>query len=132
MLLEDFEYHVQTAKCDLTATRLGATAEFDRDGAVCLQQTIRIKPGAVYHMAGQIRAADAQGHGCLQMAFVDSLGGALEDAPDIARSETVTGTTAWVRVAFETTAPAAAAAMEVRLFMTGKGTVFAKGLMVHR
>ncbi len=31
MLLEDFEYHVQTSKCDLTATRLGATAEFEAD-----------------------------------------------------------------------------------------------------
>jgi len=31
MLLEDFEYHVQTSKCDLSATRLGATAEFEGD-----------------------------------------------------------------------------------------------------
>ena len=31
VLLEDFECSVQTAKCDLKATRLGATAEFDTD-----------------------------------------------------------------------------------------------------
>ena len=31
MLLEDFEYHVQTSKCDITSTRLGATAEFEGD-----------------------------------------------------------------------------------------------------
>lgn len=31
MLLEDFEYHVETAKCDASATRLRAVAKFETD-----------------------------------------------------------------------------------------------------
>lgn len=105
--------------------------EFDRDGACCLQQTLRAAPGTVYHMAARVRTQDLEGAACLQMAFVDELGAAMEDAPDIARGATFAGTTDWTPDQFEARAPQGACAMEVRLFITGKGRAWVRDVFVH-
>ena len=105
--------------------------EFDREGAVCLQQTVRVTPGTVYHMAAKVRTEDVEVAACLQMAFVNAMGAAVEDAPDIARGETFTGTMDWTADQFEATAPAEACAMEVRLFITGKGRAWVRDVFVH-
>jgi hypothetical protein len=104
---------------------------YDRKGACCLQQTIRAIPGKTYHMAGQVRAEALDGHACLQLAFVDARGAAVDDAPDIPRGQTFSGSTDWTQDAFLAKAPPAAVAIEVRLFITGRGKAFVKGLMVH-
>jgi hypothetical protein len=104
---------------------------YDRQGALCLQQTIRAVPGLTYHMAGQLRSADLAGHACFHLAFVDAMGAAIHDAPQIPRGRAVEGTTEWTPDRFEAVAPPTATAVEVRLFITGKGRAWMKGVMVH-
>ena len=105
--------------------------EYDRSGALCLQQTVRAVPGTVYHMAGQIRTEDLKGHACFQMSFVDALGAAIYDAPDIPRGQTFSGTVGWTPDSFEAVAPPTATALEIRLFITGQGRAWMKSVMVH-
>ena len=93
---------------------------YDRSGVVCLQQTVRVKPRARYWLSGWIRTEEVDGIACLQMSFVDHMGAAVHDAPDIPRGKALSGTTGWVADAFGATAPAQATVMEVRLFLTGK------------
>ena len=104
---------------------------YDRDGALALQQTIRAEAGTTYHLAGQIRTEDLRGHACFQMAFVDARGAAIHDAPDIPRGQTFTGTVDWTADDFQAVAPPTATAIEVRLFITGRGKTWMKGVMVH-
>ena len=103
---------------------------YDRSGAVCLQQTLRVEPGTVYHLAGRIRTQALDGLACFQMAFLDALGAAIEDGPDIARGMALRGTTDWTPDAFDVVAPPRAAVMEVRVFLTGKGRAWMKDLIV--
>jgi len=104
---------------------------YDRDGALCLQQTIRARPALAYHMAGQIRTEDLDGSACFQVCFVDERGAAMHDAPQIPRGEVFNGTTDWTADNFEAVAPAGAVAAEVRLFITGRGKAWMKGVLVH-
>ncbi|MFW6155415.1 MAG: PQQ-binding-like beta-propeller repeat protein [Planctomycetota bacterium] len=104
---------------------------YDRNGALCLQQTIAATPGMIYHMAGQIRTEDLRGAACFQLSFIDARGAAVYDAPDIPRGETFDGTTDWTPSTLEAVAPPAATAVEVRLFLTGRGKAWVKGLLVH-
>lgn len=103
---------------------------YDRHGAVCLQQTLRVEPGTRYHLSGRIRTESVEGIACFQMAFVDAFGAALHDAPDIARGETLRGTTDWTPDMLQTEAPSKATAMEVRLFLTGPGKAWMKDVTV--
>ncbi len=104
---------------------------YDLDGALCLQQTIRAEGGAVYHMAGQIRTEDLDGYACFQMAFVDAIGAAIHDAPDIPRGEIFSGTAPYGPDSFQARAPNRATALEVRFFITGRGKAWMKDVMVH-
>ena len=104
---------------------------YDRSGALCLQQTIQAAPGVTYHLAGQIRTENLDGYACFQLAFVDARGAAIHDAPDIPRGRAFDGTGDFAPDSFHTVAPAAATAVEVRLFITGRGKAWMKGLMVH-
>lgn len=105
--------------------------EYDRHGALCLQQTIRATPGLTYHLAGQIRTESLDGHACFQLAFVDAIGAAVHDAPDIPRGQSFEGTVDWTQDRVEAVAPPSATALEVRLFITGSGRAWMKGVMVH-
>ncbi|MCE9614325.1 MAG: hypothetical protein K8T26_08615 [Lentisphaerae bacterium] len=104
---------------------------YDRHGALCLQQTIRAVPGLTYHLAGQLRTQDLDGHACFQLAFVDSRGAAIHDAPQIPRGHTFAGTTDWTQDGVEAVAPPTATAVEVRLFVSGTGRAWMKSVMVH-
>lgn len=104
---------------------------YDRGGALLLQQTVRAVPGTTYHLAGQIRTEDLEGFAFFQMAFMDTLGAAIHDAPDIPRGGIFTGTTDWTRDQLQATAPDRATALELRLFVTGKGKAWMKGLLLH-
>ena len=104
---------------------------YDRPGALFLQQTVRCRPGTTYHMAGQIRTEDLDGHACLQMSFVDAMGAAVYDAPYIPRGQSLKGSAGWTQDSFEATAPQTATALEARLFITGSGKAFVKGLLLH-
>lgn len=104
---------------------------YGREGVLCLQQTVRAAPGTTYHMAGQIRTEDLDGYACFQMCFVDALGAAIHDAPDIPRGETFSGTGGWAQDSFQTVAPDRTTAVEVRFFITGRGKAWVKGVMVH-
>ncbi|MCD6364772.1 MAG: hypothetical protein J7M14_02735 [Planctomycetes bacterium] len=104
---------------------------YDRGGALCLQQTIRAVEGKTYHMAGQIRTEKLRGYACFQMAFIDEMGAAIHDAPDIPRGEIFAGTSQWTPDSFQAVAPPRAKAVEIRLFITGSGKAWMKGVMVH-
>ncbi len=104
---------------------------YDRSGALSLQQTVRCTPAKTYHLAGRIRTEQLDGFACFQLSYVDAMGAAVHDAPDIPRGETFSGTNDWTQDSFESLAPSRAAAIEVRLFITGKGKTWMKGLMVH-
>ncbi len=104
---------------------------YDRHGALCLQQTIRATPGMTYHLAGQIRTENLDGHACFQLAFVDARGAAVHDAPQIPRGQSFSGTTPWTPDTVSDVAPPSATALEVRLFITGRGKAWVKGVMVH-
>ena len=103
----------------------------DRAGALFLQQTVRCTAGLTYHMAGQLRTEGLEGHACLQMSFVDAMGAALYDAPDIPRGRSLSGTNEWTQDSFQATAPPGATALETRLFITGRGRAWVKGLFLH-
>ena len=105
---------------------------YDRDGALLLQQTVQAVPGTTYHLTGQIRTADLDdGFAFLQLAFVDALGAALHDAPDIPRGRALMKTSPWVQDHVQATAPDRATAMEVRLFIKGRGKAWVKGLRLR-
>ncbi|MGC9347929.1 MAG: PQQ-binding-like beta-propeller repeat protein [Anaerolineae bacterium] len=104
---------------------------YDRGGALLLQQTVQAVPGVTYHLAGQIRTEGLDGFAFFQMAFVDELGAAIRDAPDIPRGRVFSGTENWTQDSLQARAPERATAMEVRLFITGQGKAWMKGMLLH-
>jgi hypothetical protein len=103
---------------------------FDREGALCLQQTIAVKPGKAYQVTGTIKAEGVEALAFLQMAFLDDKNGLLRDVIEAPKGELLSGTSGWQRDFFGTAAPPGAAAAEVRLFITGRGRVFADEIAV--
>ena len=103
---------------------------YDRSGALCLQQTVRCVPDTTYHMAGQIRTQELDGHVCFQLSFVNAIGAAVYDAPDIPRGQSFSGTTPWTPDNLQAVAPEEATALEVRLFITGRGKAWMKGIVL--
>ena len=51
--------------------------EYDRPGALFLQQTIAVEPGMTYRIGAEIRTVEVKGNACLHLDFFDSLGGSL-------------------------------------------------------
>ena len=105
---------------------------YDRPGALLLQQTVQAAPGATYRLSGQVRCASLDGFAFLQMSFVDALGAAVHDGPDIPRGRVFSKTTAWGADSFSAVAPAQATAMEVRLFISGQGQAWVKDLRLQQ
>jgi hypothetical protein len=97
---------------------------YDRSGALCLQQTRAVTPGKSYRVSGIIKAESVEGFACVQLAFIDAMGGLLCDATRSPRSELISGETPWDRVLFPAEAPEGAVAADLRLFINGKGKVF--------
>lgn len=105
--------------------------EFDRAGALCLQQVVAVKPGRTYKMVGKLRTQDLEegSFAYLQMAFLDKFGGLIEDAAKAPKGTLFTGTNDWREDSFEAIAPKDATSVELRVVIMGKGKVWAKGLM---
>jgi hypothetical protein len=101
---------------------------YDRNGALLLQQTVQARAGARYRLSGWLRAERLDGFAFFQLAFVDAHGAAIHDGPDIPRGEIIAGTQPWTRDAVEAVAPAQATALEVRLFISGRGRAFLRDL----
>lgn len=105
--------------------------EYDRPGALYLQQFVAVKPGRIYKMAGKIKTRDMTEDSIayLQMAFVDEYGGLIQDTAEAPKGELFVGTNDWVEDSFEARAPEEARAVELRLVITSKGKVWAKDIM---
>ncbi len=106
--------------------------EYDRRGALCLTQLVGVTPGRRYRFGGTIRC-----HGivdgafaALQLAFRDDQGGLLVDAMQAPKGRLLTGSMGWVDDIVEALTPANAAAVEVRLLMTGPGTAWISRAML--
>lgn len=106
--------------------------EMDRDGALCLYQVISIKPNTIYKMAGNIKTKDMSEKSIayFQIAFLDNMGGLIQDAADAPKGNMFQGENDWTQDSFEAKAPENAVAAEIRLFISGKGKAFMKGLML--
>lgn len=102
--------------------------EYDRGGALCLQQTVAVAPGRRYRFWGRIRTEGVEGMACFQLAFLDEMRGLLEDVTQIPKGELLAGTNPWTTDAIEVVAPPKATAVEVRVFITGRGKVWGDDL----
>ena len=105
--------------------------EYDRRGALYLQQVIAVKPGRRYQMAGKIRTQlDGDSMAYFQIGFLDMFGGYTGDTATLPKGNIFTAENDWTEDAFEAIAPDNATAAEVRVFITGPGRVWARGIMV--
>ena len=105
--------------------------EYDRPGAVYLQQMIAALPGARYQMTGKIRTDLAEGAlAYFQMAFIDAGGGYTADTAELPKGRLFTGANDWTQDTFEAVPPPNATAAEARILITGKGRIWARDLMV--
>ena len=103
-------------------------------GALFLAQRVAVEPGRCYTLTGELRteglAAAASAH--LQLYFLDREDGALSSAADAPRSTPLRGTLPWRDAGVTARAPAAARAVEVRVFVGGgPGLVFVRDLRLR-
>ncbi len=107
--------------------------EFERPGALFLQQDIAVEPGATYRVGAEIKTVDVKDTACVHMDFFDAHGGSLYHVITEMPSGTLfTGTTEWTHDMFEGEAPSRATFVEVRLYINDSGTVFIRNVMFHR
>ena len=103
-------------------------------GALFLAQRVAVEPGRRYTLTGALRTEAGTGAACahLQLYFLDVEGGAVSSAPDAPRSTQLRGTVNWTAAGVTATAPAAARAVEARVFVGGgPGRVFARDLRLR-
>jgi hypothetical protein len=98
--------------------------EYDRSGALCLQQTVKVTTGQRFTMGGAISTQDLKGFACMQVAYVDAEGGLLCEAANVDKGQSFSDTTDWTPDSFETTVPPRAVAADIRLFISGAGKAF--------
>lgn len=103
-------------------------------GALFLAQRVAVEPGRRYTLTGALRteglAPAAAAH--LQLYFLDGAGGALSSAAAAPRSARLRGTVPWQEAGLAARAPAAARAVEARVFVGGgPGRVFARSLRLQ-
>ncbi len=101
---------------------------FDRLGALCLQQTVRVEPGQPCVLTGAVRAEDVKGVAFLQIAWLDAAWGFVSDVLRCPKSKLLQGTTEWIDAKVSGTAPPQAVAADVRLFIGGAGKAFCRDL----
>jgi len=95
--------------------------EYDRQGALCLQQAVRVCEGECYTVGWQFATEELQGSACLQVAFKDSEDGLLCDVVKAPKGEMHSGTVSWTQESIEVTVPERAAYADIRLFINGTG-----------
>jgi hypothetical protein len=102
--------------------------EYDRPGALCLQQKVVVEPGAVYSVSGTVRTENVASIACIQVAWLDAFSGLLQDVTLAPKGTLFTGSSDWTLDAFEAPAPEGAEAAEIRLFINGPGRIWARNL----
>ncbi len=105
--------------------------EFDRHGFLYLQQTIAVRPGQRYHLAGKIKTEGIKGSCSFMMCFLDKYGGQIYDMGDIPRGDLYIGDNDWTLDSAEAVAPDKATCVELRLYINGAGKAWIKELMFH-
>lgn len=105
---------------------------FDRFGGFSLTQLISITPGRKYRLAARLKAEkiDKNAAGCLQFAFRDKYGGLFEDAFSSPKGQLLNGTTDWMEDSLEAEAPETANMIEIRILITGPGTIWVNQVMM--
>ena len=103
-------------------------------GALFLAQRVAVVPGRRYELTGELRteamAPAARAH--LQLYFLDREDGALCSAPAAPHSTPLAGVVPWCGARVSARAPAAACAVEARVFVGGApGCVLARNLALH-
>lgn len=105
--------------------------EYDRPGALYLQQTVGVTPGTRYQFTGKMKTQLAAGAvAYFQVAFMDAYGGYTGDTADLPKGRFFTGDNDYTQDTFQAVAPDIATAAEVRIFITGTGRIWASGLMM--
>jgi hypothetical protein len=99
--------------------------EYDRDGMVWWQQSVRVSPGKTYRLSCWVKTQGFDsGFAQLQLAFVDQMGGFIESVHHLPSGIAHRSTKDWTRDEFEARAPGTATSADIRCFVTGKGTVW--------
>lgn len=106
--------------------------EFDRPGALFLQQDITVKPGTTYRIGADIKTIDVKGAACLMIDFFDCHGGTLyRDITLMPSGEYFTGTNDWTHDLFEVRVPPWATYAELRVSINHSGKVFVRNIMMN-
>lgn len=100
--------------------------EYDRNGALCLQQNVLVRPGETLEAACSVTTEELDGFACLQVAFKDEFDGLLCDAAQAPKGNSFSGTTDWTQDAFTVSVPEQASSADVRFFITGRGRAMLK------
>lgn len=106
--------------------------EYDRPGALFLQQNVAVKAGATYQVGAEVKTIDVKGTACLHMDFYDHLGGSLyHDITEMPSGEYFTGTNDWTHDLFEIKTPPKATFAQLRLAINNSGKVFVRNIMMN-
>jgi hypothetical protein len=107
--------------------------EFDREGALCLQQAVALEPGGIYRTGAEIRTEGVEGIACLHVDLFDACGGSIfEELGKVPSGEYFKGTCEWTQDAFEFRVPPNVTYGEIRLFLNSPGRAFLRNVMLHR
>jgi hypothetical protein len=107
--------------------------EYDRPGALFLQQSLAVSSGATYRVGAEIKTFDVKGTACLHLDFFDGHGGSLYHViTEMPSGNLFTGTNDWTHDTFEAKIPSRATFAELRLYMNDSGKVFIRNVMVNR
>ncbi len=104
--------------------------EYDRDGALCLFQYVAVEPGRMYKLSACLRSQEVgpDAVAFIQLFFLDSYDGAIENTAVAPRGRYFIGTNDWAMDSVEAVAPGNATSVEVRLFINGPGRVWVRDL----
>lgn len=106
--------------------------EYDRPGALFLQQSLAVAPGATYRVGAEIKTIDVKGTACLHLDFFDSHGGSLYHViTEMPSGNLFTGANDWTHDIFEAKVPPRTTFAELRLYMNDRGKVFIRNVMVN-
>jgi hypothetical protein len=119
---------------DETEKRPCPGLEYDRPGVLSLQQVVAVRAGQRLSLAGKLKNENMEDESFsyLQLAFLDCLGGLVEDASKAPKGNLFTGDINWTEDSFEAVAPDNACAVEVRVTICGKGRVWVKNMMLMK
>jgi hypothetical protein len=106
--------------------------EYDRPGALFLQQNIAVKKGETYRIGAELKTIEVKGAACLHIDFYDTFGGSLyRDITEMPSGEYFSGTNDWTHDLFEVRVPQRATFAQLRLAINNSGRVFVKNIMMN-